>query len=31
MKAAAVQFLARYPHIELIWAGPRELLNTFKL
>ena len=27
--AAAVQFLAVYPHIELIWASPRELLNIF--
>jgi transaldolase len=25
--AAAVQMLAMYPHIELIWASPRELLN----
>jgi transaldolase len=27
--AAAVQLLAMYPHIELIWASPRELLNIF--
>jgi transaldolase len=27
--AAAVQLLAIYPHIELIWASPRELLNVF--
>jgi transaldolase len=27
--AAAVQLLAIYPHIELIWASPRELLNIF--
>jgi transaldolase len=27
MMAAAVQLLAMYPHIELIWASPRELLN----
>ncbi len=25
--AAAVQLLAMYPQIELIWASPRELLN----
>jgi transaldolase len=29
MMAAAVQLLAMYPHIELIWASPRELLNIF--
>ena len=29
MMAAAVQLLATYPHIELIWASPRELLNIF--
>ena len=29
MMAAAVQMLAMYPHIELIWASPRELLNIF--
>jgi transaldolase len=29
MMAAAVQILAMYPHIELIWASPRELLNIF--
>jgi transaldolase len=27
MMAAAVHLLAMYPHIELIWASPRELLN----
>jgi transaldolase len=27
--AAAVQLLASYPHLELIWASPRELLNIF--
>ena len=27
--AAAVQLLAIYPHIELIWASPRELVNIF--
>ena len=27
--AAAVQLLAMYPQIELIWASPRELLNIF--
>ena len=27
--AAAVQHLAMYPHVELIWASPRELLNIF--
>ncbi|MBX6311598.1 MAG: transaldolase [Isosphaeraceae bacterium] len=27
--AAAVQLLAPYPHVELIWASPRELLNIF--
>jgi len=29
MMAAAVQLLAMYPKIELIWASPRELLNIF--
>jgi transaldolase len=29
MMAAAVQLLALYPHLELIWASPRELLNIF--
>ena len=29
MMAAAAQLLATYPHIELIWASPRELLNIF--
>ena len=29
MMAAAVQLLAMYPHVELIWASPRELLNIF--
>jgi transaldolase len=28
--AAAVQMLGMYPHIELIWASPRELLNIFQ-
>lgn len=27
--AAAIQILRNYPHIELIWASPRELLNIF--
>jgi transaldolase len=27
--AAAVQILAMYPQLELIWASPRELLNVF--
>jgi len=27
--AAAVQLLAMYPQVELIWASPRELLNIF--
>ncbi len=27
LMAAAVQMLAMYPHIELIWASPREILN----
>jgi transaldolase len=27
--AAAVQLLATYPQLELIWASPRELLNIF--
>jgi transaldolase len=27
--AAAVQLLASYPQLELIWASPRELLNIF--
>jgi transaldolase len=30
MMAAAVQLLKMYPHIELIWASPRELLNIFQ-
>jgi transaldolase len=30
MMAAAVQLLAIYPQIELIWASPRELLNIFQ-
>ena len=30
MMAAAVQLLAMYPHVELIWASPRELLNIFQ-
>ncbi len=29
MMAAAVELLAMYPHVELIWASPRELLNIF--
>ena len=29
LMAAAVQLLAMYPHVELIWASPRELLNIF--
>jgi transaldolase len=29
MMAAAVQLLAPYPQIELIWASPREVLNIF--
>jgi transaldolase len=29
LMAAAVQLLAMYPQIELIWASPRELLNIF--
>ncbi len=28
--AAAVQILGPYPHIELIWASPREILNIFQ-
>lgn len=28
--AEAVQILADYPKIELIWASPRELLNVFQ-
>src|SRR5207249_11624221 len=28
--AAAVELLAPYPNIELIWASPRELLNVFQ-
>ncbi len=30
MMAAAVELLAMYPNIELIWASPRELLNIFQ-
>jgi transaldolase len=30
MMAAAVELLRPYPHIELIWASPRELLNVFQ-
>jgi len=30
MMAAAVQMLAMYPQLELIWASPRELLNIFQ-
>ena len=29
LMAAAVQLLASYPQLELIWASPRELLNIF--
>jgi transaldolase len=29
MMAAAVQMMAIYPQLELIWASPRELLNIF--
>jgi len=29
LMAAAVQMLAMYPQIELIWASPREILNVF--
>lgn len=28
--AAAVELLRPYPHLELIWASPRELLNVFQ-
>jgi transaldolase len=30
LMAGAVQMLGIYPHIELIWASPRELLNIFQ-
>lgn len=30
MMADAVKILAPYPHLELIWASPRELLNIFQ-
>jgi transaldolase len=30
MMAAAVETLRPYPHLELIWASPRELLNVFQ-
>jgi transaldolase len=30
MMSEAVKRLAAYPHIELIWASPRELLNIFQ-
>ena len=30
MMAAAVEMLAVYPQLELIWASPRELLNIFQ-
>ena len=30
MMTEAVQCLRAYPHIELIWASPRELLNVFQ-
>lgn len=29
MMAAAVELLRPYPHVQLIWASPRELLNIF--
>jgi transaldolase len=29
LMAAAVELLAPYPHLELIWASPREILNLF--
>jgi len=28
--AAAVEALRPYPHLQLIWASPRELLNVFQ-
>jgi transaldolase len=28
--AAAVELLRPHPHMELIWASPRELLNVFQ-
>ncbi len=30
LMAAAVELLRRTPHVELIWASPRELLNVFQ-
>jgi transaldolase len=30
MMAEAVKILAPYPHVELLWASPRELLNIFQ-
>jgi transaldolase len=30
LMAAAVELLRPYPHVELIWASPRELLNIFQ-
>jgi len=30
LMSAAVELLKMYPHIELIWASPRELLNIFQ-
>lgn len=30
LMAAAVELLRSYPHVELIWASPRELLNIFQ-
>lgn len=30
LMAAAVEFLRSHPHLELIWASPRELLNIFQ-
>jgi transaldolase len=29
LMASAVRILKRFPHVELIWASPRELLNIF--
>jgi transaldolase len=30
LMAAAVELLRPYPHLELLWASPRELLNVFQ-
>jgi transaldolase len=30
LMAAAVELLRSHPHVELIWASPRELLNIFQ-